>query len=78
MGSRQSQRRCFQRVVPLLALILLPVLLVAGAQPAAKVWRVGHLTGASPASNPPIGQAFRDSVRKLEYVEGKKLVIEYR
>jgi putative ABC transport system substrate-binding protein len=51
--------------------------LAAEAQPAAKVARIGWL-GNSRAAHPHLGEAFRQGLRDLDYVEGRNLVIEYR
>ena len=49
--------------------------LVAEAQEAGKVFRVGSL---SPAGNPPLEGVFLDAMRSLGYVEGKNLIFERR
>jgi putative tryptophan/tyrosine transport system substrate-binding protein len=52
----------------------------AYAQPARKVYRIGFLGAASaaaPASKRRV-EAFRDGLRKLGYVEGANLVIDFR
>ena len=51
--------------------------LVAGVQPAGKVWRVGFLSTANPRSA-AIYQAFEQRLRELGYVEGQNLAIEFR
>ena len=51
--------------------------LAAEAQQAAKVARIGYLTG-SLAASPHLPEAFRQGLRDLGYVEGRNLVIEYR
>jgi putative ABC transport system substrate-binding protein len=57
---------------------LLAAPLVAEAQQAAKVARIGYLTGTNLAANPHLHEAFRQGLRDLAYVEGRNLVIEYR
>ena len=61
-------------------------LLVADAQPAAKVYRIGYLSPSSP-SDPerlasPFGErghaAFRQGLRELGYVEGQNIALENR
>jgi putative ABC transport system substrate-binding protein len=47
------------------------------AQQAAKVPRIGYLTG-NRATNPHLHEAFRQGLRDLGYVEGHNVVIEYR
>jgi ABC-type uncharacterized transport system substrate-binding protein len=51
--------------------------LAAEAQPAAKVARIGYLTG-NLAGNPNLPEVFRQGLRDLGYVEGRNLAIEYR
>ena len=52
--------------------------LVAEAQPAAKLYRVGVLDVVSEAANAANLGAFRQGLRELGYVEGQNLVIDYR
>jgi putative ABC transport system substrate-binding protein len=56
------------------ALVVLP--LVAGAQSAGKVPRIGALVVASPSFAPVEG--FRQGMRDLGYAEGWKIAVEYR
>ncbi|TAL44364.1 MAG: ABC transporter substrate-binding protein, partial [Salinibacterium sp.] len=51
--------------------------LAAEAQQAAKIPRIGYLTG-SLAANPHLPEAFRQGLRDLGYVEGRNLLIEIR
>src|SRR5262245_52856895 len=60
-----------------LALGLLVVPLVADAQPAGKVWRIGVLTGMDTPES-PTGTSFRQGLRALGYVEGQNIAIEWR
>ena len=48
------------------------------AQQPTKIPRIGFLSGASPSTNVPRHEAFRQGLRELGYVEGKNIVIEYR
>ena len=57
--------------------ILVPVP-PAGAQQPAKVPRIGYLAATSLSTNPARIEAFRQGLRELGYVEGKKIVIEWR
>ena len=56
---------------------LLAAPLVAEAQQAAKVARIGYLSNRLGAY-PHLQEAFRQGLRDLGYVEGRNLVIEYR
>ncbi len=56
---------------------LLATPLVAEAQPAAKVARIGYLA-LNLAANPHVLEPFRQGLRDLGYVEGSNVVIEYR
>ena len=51
--------------------------LAAEAQQAAKVARIGYLSG-NLAAGPHLQEAFRRGLRDLGYVEGRNVVIEYR
>jgi putative ABC transport system substrate-binding protein len=52
--------------------------LAAGAQQAREVARIGYLGTGRAASAPHHGEAFRQGLRDLGYVEGRNVVIEYR
>jgi len=56
---------------------LLSAPLATGAQPAAKIARIGYLA-TNLAANPHLPEAFRRGMRDLGYVEGRNVVIEYR
>jgi ABC-type uncharacterized transport system substrate-binding protein len=67
------------RVVSILFLaILLAVAVIADAQQAKKVPRIGFLGAAYPSTNAARIEAFRQGLRALEYVEGKNIIIEWR
>jgi putative ABC transport system substrate-binding protein len=63
-------------IVTLVLLIMPPA---AGAQPAARMPRIGILSPAPPAAvtGSPF-DAFREALRELGYVEGKTIALEYR
>jgi putative tryptophan/tyrosine transport system substrate-binding protein len=58
------------------ALLVRP--LVAGGQPAAKVYRIGYLSAGSISANPRVLEAFREGLRELGRIEGRNIIIEYR
>ena len=70
------ERRTFLALVPG---SLLAAPLVAQAQPAGKVWRIGVLSSGSPSAT-GMGRidAFKRGLRELGYVEGRNIVIEPR
>ena len=69
------ERRVF--VVGTLALLAAP--LAAQAQAAWKVPRIGYLAGGWPSDPPnPAGQAFREGLQELGYVEGRNILLERR
>jgi ABC-type uncharacterized transport system substrate-binding protein len=57
---------------------LLAAPLVAEAQPAGKVHRIGFLGSGSATGDPRTREAFREGLREFGWVEGQNLVIEYR
>jgi putative ABC transport system substrate-binding protein len=65
-------------VISRVTLGLLAVPLVAEAQQAGKVWRIGHLGNGNPTVNTETGDAFRRGLRELGWVEGQNVAIEYR
>jgi putative ABC transport system substrate-binding protein len=58
--------------------MLLALPFPARAQQPKKVPRIGFLSGGSPSSDAPFTEAFRQGLRKLGYVEGQNIFIEYR
>jgi putative ABC transport system substrate-binding protein len=61
-----------------LATVLLTTVCLAEAQSPTKVPRIGYLAVTSLSTNPARIEAFRQGLRELGYVEGKKIVIEWR
>jgi putative ABC transport system substrate-binding protein len=62
----------------LVAAMLLAVAVIAEAQQAKKVPRIGMLVGPSSSFFSTRMKAFREGLHDLGYVEGKNIVIEYR
>ena len=58
--------------------LLLAASLIAAAQPARKVPRIGYLAAVSANADAPRLAAFRQALRELGYVEGQTIHIEYR
>jgi putative ABC transport system substrate-binding protein len=52
--------------------------LAARAQQRQRPARIGYLAATSPAFHKPYGDAFREGLRDLGYVEGKNIIIEAR
>jgi putative ABC transport system substrate-binding protein len=67
-------RRVF---VAAMGAVLLAVPLVAEAQQAGKVWRIGVLS-PGPSTGPFFSALLRESLRELGYVEGVNLAVEWR
>jgi putative ABC transport system substrate-binding protein len=65
-------------VVLALSAVLFALSLPVSAQQAAKVVRIGYLTGTGPDAQSARLEAFRQGLRELGYVEGKNIVIEPR
>jgi putative ABC transport system substrate-binding protein len=68
-------RRAFVSAV---ALALLAAPLIARAQQAGKIPRIGLLWPGFSAAPSPLREAFLDGLRELGYVEGRTIIIEYR
>ncbi len=62
----------------LFAVVLLAVAVIAEAQQAKKVPRIGFLGAAYPSTNAARIEAFRQGLRALGYIEGKNIIIEWR
>jgi putative tryptophan/tyrosine transport system substrate-binding protein len=69
------ERRTFLAMLPG---SLLAAPLVAEAQQAGKVPRIGYLGANPPSANVARIEAFRQGLRELGYVEGKNIIIEWR
>jgi putative ABC transport system substrate-binding protein len=54
------------------------VQLASAQQQAGKVPRIGYLTFGSSSSSAPRRDAFREGLRKLNYIEGQNIIVEYR
>ena len=67
----------FRRIVICLPLTLL-LLTVAEAQQPKKIPRIGYLSNSDPVTESARAGAIRLALRKLGYIEGQNIVIEYR
>jgi len=65
-----------KKFITILGAIFLTYTVPALSQPAKKVPRVGHLSASSYRENN--GDAFRQGLRELGYVEGKNIIVEFR
>lgn len=65
-------------LVVMLALVLLTAPLVAHAQPATKVYRIGFVRPTTASATASWDEAFKQRLRELGYTEGQNLVIEAR
>jgi len=64
-------------LICLLPTVFLPALL-AGAQQAGKIFRIGFLDNSTASGMAVLVDAFRQELRKLGWIEGKNFTIEYR
>ena len=62
----------------LFVVILLAVGVIAEAQQPKKVPRLGYLTPVDPATESARSEGIRLALRKLGYIEGQNIAIEYR
>jgi len=62
----------------LVVVILLAVGVIAEAQQAKKVPRIGYLSAAAPTRESARSEAIRLALRELGYIEGQNIAIEYR
>jgi putative ABC transport system substrate-binding protein len=62
-----------------LGALILALSFPAEAQQPAKIPRIGYVTGSGDSNNPgPSFEAFRQGLLDLSYIEGKKILVEYR
>ena len=79
MKVRVEERLSNVRPVAVAVALLLHVApLVAAAQPAGKVYRIGVLLTTSQSAESIRVEAFRQGLRERGYVEGQNILIEYR
>ena len=62
----------------LIAVVLLALGVIAAAQQPGKVPRIGYLDGSSASGSAVLVEAFRQELRKLGWIEGKNITVEYR
>ena len=62
----------------LLATLLLANVSLADAQQAEKIFRIGFLDASNASGSAGLVDAFRQELRKLRWIEGKNIAIEYR
>jgi putative tryptophan/tyrosine transport system substrate-binding protein len=62
----------------LITVTLLAVAVIADAQQTGKVLRIGFLDNSTAAGSAVLVDAFRQEMRKLGWIEGKNITIEYR
>jgi putative tryptophan/tyrosine transport system substrate-binding protein len=62
----------------LVAVVLLAVAVIAEAQQAGKIFRIGRLDVSIASSGAVVWEAFRTELSKLGWIEGKNIAIEYR
>ena len=61
-----------------LGAMLIAISFPANAQQPKKVYRIGYLSSATPASESARSEAIRQALRELGYIEGQNIAIEYR
>jgi putative ABC transport system substrate-binding protein len=62
----------------LFGVVLLAVAVIAEAQQPKKMSRIGYLSNSDPARDSIRSEGIRLALRKLGYIEGQNLAIEYR
>ena len=80
MSSKRIADKRMIRTIFVLICLLLAVFLPAGsgAQPTGKIFRIGFLDNSTASGIAVLSQAFRQELRKLGWIEGKNITIEYR
>src|SRR6266508_6004615 len=61
-----------------LAALLLALSFPVQAQPAGKIFLIGFLDNSTASGSAVLVEAFRQELRKLGWIEGKNITIEYR
>jgi ABC-type uncharacterized transport system substrate-binding protein len=62
----------------LLVVVLLAVAVIVEAQQVGKIFRIGFLDGGTASGSAGLLETFRQELRKLGWIEGKNIAIEYR
>src|SRR5262245_54688389 len=66
------------RLAVLIAVVLLAVAVIAQAQQAKKIFRIGYLSSVDLATDSARTEGLRLALRELGYIEGQNIAIEYR
>jgi putative ABC transport system substrate-binding protein len=61
----------------LIAMVLLALGVIAEAQQTGKIFRIGFLDTSTASGSAVLWDAFRQEMRKLGWIEGKNIAIEY-
>ena len=74
-GEEEMNRRT---AIRLLTTFFLTTASLAEAQQAGKIFRIGYLDNSTAAGSAVVVKVFRQELRKLGWIEGKNITIEYR
>jgi putative tryptophan/tyrosine transport system substrate-binding protein len=80
VSAKAKKEKCMRKNISLLALgaMLFTLCLSAHAQQPGKVFRIGYLDSSTASGSAVLVEAFRQELRKLGWIEGKNIAIEYR
>jgi putative ABC transport system substrate-binding protein len=67
-----------KNLVSILAVVILAFAHLAEAQQTEKIPRIGFLDSSTASGMAGLVEAFRQEMRKLGWIEGKNIIIEYR
>jgi putative ABC transport system substrate-binding protein len=73
----RTGKRMKRKIICLLTAALLSIIPFAEAQQPGKIFRIGFLDPGTASSNAVLVDAFRQELRKVGWIEGKNITIEY-